>query len=596
MAYNKKQFNKGVSYYKNALKKQLGNGKVCLVQLPLGNERAFFSLAPLSRAIHSLGVDICVFVTGKEIRMLRVLHKTWQVYAKLEQGKHSRETKALEEFIKSVEKKSKSNYFSKLFKQPDLCIKADSKGFNAAGMRLEFNSGWFKKRLWKELLQTASKILKQGYGIKKSERVGIGFELLPTDHDLEMPLDDYLGSFSIAYTFALKARSLCKDVSLGAGTSRKSQLESLERISDLAATIIGCEYEKSINEPWLKAFKNLSPIIGSDKLKHSDIGFGIHGQGYGGKHFFGMKIGYPTPNKKSRWQSPGTMLLKPWWMEQTKQDNRPALKRYAITDTLPLPNYVRTCNIDYFALRKRDDRIRNEIKKCITLFALGKKMPQGQTNLCLDTRHLHSGKGPILASDIEVNPSTPNEAASVFKLKAAGRYGNFPGGEVFFTPYKMDGTFLGDVVINIDKSYVIPKKQPMVISVKNGHYRLLKASKKIRNAFNKRKRDSWKMIGLFEKNKSMPKKLIKSLRRNFDMVGEFAVNTNPKARLSRYLIETEKLAGMMHIALGSGYEPGRETVYHCDIVINVPRQKIDLWGVGKKGNKHWIIKKGRFVV
>ena len=53
---------------------------------------------------------------------------------------------------------------------------------------------------------------------------------------------------------------------------------------------------------------------------------------------------------------------------------------------------------------------------------------------------------------------------------------------------------------------------------------------------------------------------------------------------------------MMIIALVSGYEPGRETMYHCDIVINVPRQQIDLWGVDKKGNKHWIIKKGRFVV
>jgi len=596
MVYSRKHFSKGVAYYKKELKPFLKKGKACLVELPLKNEKAFFSLAPLSRAVHSLGADMSVFVTGKEKRMLPVLMKIWRLFFELEQGRKSKGTKALDAFIKSVEKKTKSKYFRKLFREPDLYIAATRTGFQASGKNLEFKTGWFKKRLWRELLQTASKILKQGYGIKKSERVGIGFEILPTAKDLEMPLSDYLDSFSIAYTFALKARSLCKDVSLGAGTSRKSQLEPLERISDLAATIIGCEYEKSINEPWLKAFKKLSPIIGSDKLKHSDIGFGIHGQGFGGKHFFGMKIGYPTPNKKSRWQSPGQMFLKPYWIEQTKVDPRPARKRYAITSTLPLENYVRTCNINFFALRKRDEEIRNVIKKCVKLFAIGKKTSKGQTNLVLDIKHIHSGKAPILLSDLEVNPRVPHEAAKVFKIKEAGRYGNFPGGEVFLTPHKVDGTFVGDVVINVDKSYVIPKNNPLVITVKGGKYRVLRGSKKIRAALNKRKKDSWKMLAIFEKNKSLPKSLINTMRKNFNNLGEFAVNTNPKARLSRYLIETEKLANMMHIALGSGFEPGRETMYHCDIVINAPKQKMDLYGIGPDGKEHWIIKKGKFVV
>jgi len=596
MAYNKKKFDKAVSYYKRALKKHCSKGSVCIVELPLDNEKAFFSLAPLSRAAHILGADLSVFITGKESTMLKVLHKAWSLNRVLEQGKLTKETRALDDFIKSVEKKTKSKFFRKLFRDTDAHLSTSSKGFTTEGEIIKFQTAWFRKRHWKQLLSTASKILKQGFGIKKSERLSVGFELIPTAKDLKLPLEDYLDSYSIAYTFALKGRSLCKQVSMGTSTGRKSQLVPMERVSDLAATIIGCEYEKKINEPWFKAFKKLSPIIGSDKLKRSNVSFGIHGQGYGGQHFFGMKIGYPTPNKKSRWQSPGTMLLKPWWYEQTKHDNRPALRRHAITETLPLENYIRTCNIDYFKLRKRDDKIRVVIKKCVKLYALGKKLPQGQTNLVLDTMHLYSGKSPILGSDIEVNPKTEHEAAKVFKLKEAGRYGNFPGGEVFFTPHKMDGTFVGDVVINIDKSYIIGNRQPMVVSVKNGYYKLLSASKEIKDAFNKRKKESKKMIDILEKNKSMPKKMIKSLRANFDRVGEFAVNTNPKARLSRYLIETEKLAKMMHIALGSGYEPGRETTYHCDIVINAPRQKMDLWGVDKAGKEHWIIKKGRFVV
>ncbi len=595
MAYSKRQFGKEVSYYKKGLKGLLGKGKTALVLVPLSNEKAFFSLAPLSRAIHELGADVSVFVPDQESQLIKVLNKCWSLYRVLKKGKVTKETKALDDFLKTVERKTKNKYFTNLFHAPDLYMTATGKGFVLDGKKLSFKTGWFRKRLWGKLLQTAEKILLQGYGLKKSERMSVGFELIPTAKELKMPLDDFLGSLSISYTVALKAKRLCKSVSMGSSTTRKRQLDPMVKIDDLASTVLGCEYEKKINEPWFKAFRKLSPIIGSDKLKYVNAGFGIHGQGYGGKHFFGMKIGYPTPNKKSRWQSPGAMLLKPYWYEQSKLDSRPAIRRYAITDTLPLENYVRTCNINFFALRKRDDQIRNEIRKCVKLFAIGRKTRHGQTKLELDITHIHEGKGPILASDIEVNPKTPAEAAKVFKAKS-GRYGNFPGGEVFFTPHRMDGTFVGDVVISIDKSYVIPNSEPMVVSVKNGRYRLLKASKKIKGAFNKRKRESWKVISVLEKNKSTPKKTIKTMRANFDRVGEFAVNTNPNARLSRYLIETEKIANMMHIALGSGYEPGRETTYHYDIVINAPRQKIDLYGVDKKGKQHWIIKKGWFVI
>ena len=61
------------------MEKDLGKGKTCLVELRLENEKAFFSLAPVSRAIHSLGADMSVFVTQKESRMLKVLKKTWSL-------------------------------------------------------------------------------------------------------------------------------------------------------------------------------------------------------------------------------------------------------------------------------------------------------------------------------------------------------------------------------------------------------------------------------------------------------------------------------------------------------------------------------------
>ena len=78
-------------------------------------------------------------------------------------------------------------------------------------------------------------------------------------------------------------------------------------------------------------------------------------------------------------------------------------------------------------------------------------------------------------------------------------------------------------------------------------------------------------------------------------IGEFAVNTNPKAKLCDYLIVNEKIAGMIHVALGSGFERDRKSLYHWDIVVNALKQKLDIYGVDKKNKQRWVLKKGKFV-
>jgi leucyl aminopeptidase (aminopeptidase T) len=85
-------------------------------------------------------------------------------------------------------------------------------------------------------------------------------------------------------------------------------------------------------------------------------------------------------------------------------------------------------------------------------------------------------------------------------------------------------------------------------------------------------------------------------RKCFNYIGEFAVNLNPKAKLCDYLIVNEKIAKMMHVAMGMGFEPDRKTLYHWDMVINSPKQKMDVYGVDSKHKVHWIIKKGNFKV
>ena len=70
----------------------------------------------------------------------------------------------------------------------------------------------------------------------------------------------------------------------------------------------------------------------------------------------------------------------------------------------------------------------------------------------------------------------------------AGNYANFPGGETFVTPESVKGIIIGDVVINIDQSYVIPKGNPLVISVEDGRYKIIEGPKKIVKTMRKEKK------------------------------------------------------------------------------------------------------------
>jgi len=178
----------------------------------------------------------------------------------------------------------------------------------------------------------------------------------------------------------------------------------------------------------------------------------------------------------------------------------------------------------------------------------------------------------------------------------AGCYANFPSGETFVTPETVKGIFVGDVVINIDQSYVIPENNPLIIEIKKNKYRVIAGPKNMVQKMKKEKAEAMQKIRNYEINKSLPSSITKMYRQNFNSIGEFAVNLNPKAKLCNYLIVNEKIARMIHLALGMGFEPDRKTVYHWDIVVNSPKQKLDIYGIGKKKKIHWVIKKGKFVV
>ncbi len=140
----------------------------------------------------------------------------------------------------------------------------------------------------------------------------------------------------------------------------------------------------------------------------------------------------------------------------------------------------------------------------------------------------------------------------------------------------MKGIFAGDVVVHVDQSYSLSEKNPLVVECYGDSYKIVDGPKEIIDKIKKRKDEAMKLLLEAEKNKSIPQEIISLKKKNFERIGEFAINTNPKAKLCEYLIVNEKIARMMHIALGSGFEPDRSTEYHMDIVFNAQRQKLDV--------------------
>jgi len=577
MKYNMTSYNNAVKYYKE----QLGRCKNVLLVFELKNLKAFYSIAPLSQAVHELGADLDVFGIQEKSDVLQALYHAWLLYENPNKYVKPKETAALKAFIKST----KINGFSRLFIKPDVIIKATNNQF-IGSRNLDFQPGWFKKFRWPMLLKTARLIQKQVINLKTKESLGIGFELMLNKKDMDKPIEDYLDSYAIAQAMACAAKP--RRVSMSASTQRLSMLEPMTRISDLKATIVGCELSKNINEAVFRKFKKLSKFIHSDKIKINDANFFVSGKGYSGKHIFGQKIGYPDPDKKTRWQSPGMFIYKLDYFPQTKQDKRLPMSRVAFTDTLPIDVFIKSCNVDWLKMRRKNMKLKKIIDRSEKIIV---RSNNSKTDFIVGLMGSNGHRNGRL-SDIETRSKIKKSYLKETGI-IAGTMANLPGGETFVTPEYVKGIIVGDVVISIDQSYRLDKNHLIIKSDKKG-YKIISGSKKIIKKIKEKKKDSWKVLLKYEKNKSLPKKIINLKKKNFNLIGEFAINTNPKAELCDYLIVNEKIAGMVHIALGSGFDPDRSTVYHMDIVINAIRQKLDIIAISKK--ETYIMKNGQLMV
>src|SRR3989338_2844515 len=587
--YNLKELEAASLRYKRAL----GNikGKTAFIVLDIRQKDAFYSLAPLSKAMAELGCDLNVQAINKKSESINALADVWKCYKDLSGGVKNARTKALKDFLYAADKKCKGK-LNGLFREPEVRLNATAGGFNGSYF-LKYETDWMNEYRKKDLVQTAKVICKQVYNLKKNEKISIGFDILRKKEDLGLPIEDYLDSFQISYAMMEAVKN--QVTGMGAYTSRRSQMDEPERIADLKSTLLGCELCKDVDEAIFKKYKVLSKALRLDRIKVvSSASFSIHGKGYAGRHYFGEYIGYPSKNKKTRWLSPGQMIYKLDYYPQTALDPRAPMTRIGFTETLPIDIFIKTSNIDWLAMKRRDDKIIDISNKCEKIIVEGKKIGKYQTKLEIGLVNKNKRR-KFRGSDVEtrnlINPWYYKETG----IKA-GTMANIPGGEAFVTPEYVKGQFIGDVVISLDQSYVLSGKEPMVVSCFGNSYKAVSGPQKILEKFKQKKDEAWKKLKMQEKNKSLPKQVLEVNKRNFNNIGEFAINTNPQAELCNYLIVNEKIANMIHLALGSGFEADRATYYHTDIVIDSPRQQLDIYGVAKDGKKHWIHRKGKFVV
>jgi len=167
MKYNEKAFHRAVAYYKEKLKDKVEE-KTVFVLSDLKNKEAFYSIAPLSRAVHELDGDMHVIVEDKGFSNAHILRELWHIYYDLQRKLKTKKVKALSNFIKSVDKRTNTKVFKELFKKPEIVLHAKKEYFKGT-VDLNYHFRWHRKYKFNLLLKTTERILKQGFALNEKE-------------------------------------------------------------------------------------------------------------------------------------------------------------------------------------------------------------------------------------------------------------------------------------------------------------------------------------------------------------------------------------------------------------------------------------------
>jgi leucyl aminopeptidase (aminopeptidase T) len=151
-------------------------------------------------------------------------------------------------------------------------------------------------------------------------------------------------------------------------------------------------------------------------------------------------------------------------------------------------------------------------------------------------------------------------------LRKVGSLGNLPAGEAYIAPrryYDINGM----VSINLFADPVGSLVNPIILKIVKGSVAEINGTEddEKHNEFKERLRKAEKEAD----EQKIP-------RENVRKIAEIAIGTNPKAKVGRVAIETEKLKGTAHIALGDNSFFGGLTKAprHYDLIISRPTIKI----------------------
>lgn len=153
-------------------------------------------------------------------------------------------------------------------------------------------------------------------------------------------------------------------------------------------------------------------------------------------------------------------------------------------------------------------------------------------------------------------------------LTAPGAFGNLPAGEVFLAP--LEGTANGKLVLEFAPTRQL--KSPVTLTVKNGFVK--------------------EVSGNEEYAGYLRAKL--SERRENANIAEFGIGTNDMAKRPDNILESEKILGTIHIALGdnSSFGGNVSAPFHQDFVFFRPTVTL----IQKDRKREILMKGGRFSI
>ena len=545
-------------------------GKSVLLKVSLGDDDGFFSGIPLMEALRKVGAECYMIVSSEGSKVVKTLDACWEIL-----DEQSDASKRFLSMVNDAFAKKGEKPFVGFIGKPDVVLQHRSGGFYGAGENVDMRGvdGWVEGVDKKPIEDACVRMLEGGFNMKSDEDF---VQLIPTPLiKPRLPKKGYLSSYVEAAVLQSVAESIGNEVTSIFLNFKPDQNLPTDPHFESLIVFWALKHEKEVEGSIFKAYSDLSAEMGlSEFCVPPRVWFGFIGEGYLGKDVFGEVVGYPTPNGKTRWQHGFKLIRKHDWYSQSKEDGREPLLRFAITETMPVETFSRTINVDYSLLRERCAKIRDAIEGAEEIVVEGRKVNGARTRMSVE----------VAGRRVRVDDG-------IINMKPEANFGNFPAGEVYMTPEAVHGVFVADEVVIIDRSYLL--KHPLIIELRGNEYEVVDGSEKILAVIRREREKAWKVIETWEAM-GVPKDVVELNRKNFLNIGEFAVGLNPNARVSKYLIEVEKISRTVHVALGQGYDPDRPTTYHWDAVAGW-NQELTVTAI-KKGKGIPVLEDGKWKI